>query len=144
PALSVNSDRRGYQGIVGGSSPAHLANQLSPGPPHPPAPTFASSSTFTIASPTPLAEAGFWPVTRRPATATIAWNFGAFRMIAPCSASLLSSRKGTTLARPTASSSSFVNAETSFPATRYEPSESRTSTRAEGPWQTAATTPPAS
>lgn len=32
----------------------------------------------------------------------------------------------------------------SFPATMYEPSESLTSTRAEGPWQTAATTPPAS
>src|SRR5690606_16837970 len=47
------------------------------------------SSAFTIASPTPLAEAGFWPVTSLPLTATIGWNFGALAMIAPCSASLL-------------------------------------------------------
>src|SRR5262245_32080866 len=62
-------------------------------------------------------EAGFWPVINNPSVTTCTPQFLTLEKVAPRSSSSSSTRKGTTLVRPTSASSPSVKPVTFFPST---------------------------
>jgi hypothetical protein len=90
-------------------------------------------SSARIASPTALADWGFWPVMTRSSTATCDCQMPDFSKRAPRSMSLVSNAKGTTFSNLTAASSSLVKALIFLPSTRYLPLGSLMFTRPAGP-----------
>src|SRR5690554_6036465 len=67
-------------------------------------------------------EAGFWPVTSLPSQSTKLLQSGPFSYLPPQALSISSTRKGTTLVSPTASSSLLVKPVTRRPETSGLPS----------------------
>src|SRR5262249_28717138 len=89
-------------------------------------------------------EAGVWPGISNPSMTKWTFQFLTLEKMAPSPSSSSSTRKGTTLVRPTSASSPLVNPVTFFPSTSGLPAAVLTWRSTPGAWQTSATgLPPA-
>src|SRR5262249_46175974 len=95
----------------------------------------ASIRTFAVGPD----EAGFWPVISNPSVTTWTPQFLTLEKVAPRPSSSSSTRKGTTLVRPTSASSPSVNPVTFLPSTSGLPAAVFTWRKTPGAWQTSAT-----